>query len=69
MTDPLDEKLPEGLPARLRLAGWLIAAGMLVSMPTLVWNHAVSFFVFLCCGGLLTVAGVGIYLYSIARDE
>lgn len=59
---------PKGLPDRLRRAGWLIAGGLILALPTLFWNHSVSFFLFLCGSGVLTLTGIGIYLYAIARQ-
>ena len=40
-------QIPEEFPARLRWAGRLLAAGLLIELPTLFWPHTVSFFLFL----------------------
>ena len=36
--------MPEEFPARLRWAGRLLVAGLLIELPTLFWPHTVSFF-------------------------
>ena len=54
-----------GLAGRLRAAGVLIAAGLGVELVTLLWNHPVSFFLFLVPGAILVGAGMLLYLWSI----
>jgi predicted membrane channel-forming protein YqfA (hemolysin III family) len=51
---------------RLRLAGFLVALGLIVEAITLLWSHPTAFLVFLFGGGLLVAAGVVLYLVSIA---
>ena len=58
-------QIPEEFPARLRWAGRLLAAGLLIELPTLFWPHTVSFFLFLGGGALLAGAGMALYLYSV----
>ena len=36
-------QIPKEFPARLRWAGLLLAAGLLIELPTLFWPHTVSF--------------------------
>ena len=61
-------KLPSTLDERLRLAGWLILAGLVVELVTVFWVHALSFIVFISAGALLIGAGILLYLYSLVRD-
>ncbi len=58
-------QIPEEFPARLRWAGRLLAAGLLIELPTLFWPHTVSFFLFLGGGAMLAGAGMALYLYSV----
>ncbi len=63
-------RLPPELSARLRLAGILVAAGIIIELTTLFWNHTVSFLLFLSLGALLVGAGMLLYLWSVlARSE
>ncbi len=57
--------IPKEFPARLRWAGRLLAAGLLIELPTLLWPHTVSFFLFLGGGALLAGAGVVLYLFAV----
>ncbi|HWC18129.1 MAG TPA: hypothetical protein VG498_14000 [Terriglobales bacterium] len=54
---------------RLRLAGILIALGLLVELFTLAWNNPIAFLVFLGLGGLLIFAGIVIYLLSLVSPQ
>lgn len=51
--------------ARLRLAGGLIALGLLVQALSLLWNHPLSFVAFVSLGGLLVAAGIVLYLFAL----
>jgi len=51
--------------ARLRLAGSLIALGLLVEALSLLWNHPLSFVAFVSLGGLLVAAGIVLYLFVL----
>lgn len=50
---------------RLRQAGALVIAGLLVQGASLFWNHALSFILFISIGCVLFVAGAVVYLYAI----
>jgi uncharacterized membrane protein YczE len=54
---------------RIRLAGILLIAGLLVEMVTLRWSHPTAFLVFLLIGGVLMALGVGVYLLSLVSAE
>ncbi len=58
-----------GAAGRLRLAGLLIATGLLSALPTLFWTHPVSFFLFAGACGPLVVAGMLTYLWSGMGDR
>jgi len=51
---------------RLRISGILIVLGLLVEALSLVRIHPLAFLAFMVIGGALLIAGIGIYLYSIA---
>lgn len=51
--------------ARLRLAGGLIALGLLVQALSLLWNHPLSFVAFVSVGGLLVAGGIVLYLFVL----
>lgn len=53
---------------RLRIAGTLIALGLIAELLTLAWNNPISFIVFLAIGGLLMFAGIVLYLWSVLSD-
>jgi len=50
---------------RFRLAGALLALGLLVEAGTLFSSTAVSFLVFVLGGASLVVAGLLVYLYAL----
>ena len=50
---------------RLRLAGLLVIAGVLVQEMTLFWNHPLSFMAFLGLGGLAVFGGIVVYLLAL----
>ena len=54
-----------GAGKKLRLAGILIVLSLLVQAFSLVWDHPLAFVTFLFVGGLLLVAGVGVYLWML----
>lgn len=54
----------EGFARRLYISGWLIAAGLVVVLATLFWNHPVSMTLFLCLGAVLVLAGMALFLWS-----
>jgi hypothetical protein len=55
-----------GLEGRLRISGILIAVGLLVEALSLVRIHPLAFLGFMFIGGAFLLAGIAIYLYSIA---
>jgi uncharacterized membrane protein YczE len=61
---------PTKLEKRLRLAGLLVVAGLLVELVTLLWSHPTAFLFFLLLGGMLIGMGILLYLYSlVARRD
>jgi uncharacterized membrane protein YczE len=50
---------------RIRVAGILLIAGLLVELVTLRWSHPTAFLFFLLLGGLLMALGIGVYLLSL----
>ncbi len=54
---------------RLRQAGTLIIAGLLVQGASLFWNHALSFILFTSVGCLLFGAGAVAYLYAVVSNS
>ena len=50
---------------RIRLAGALTAAGLLVELLTFRWSHPIGFVLMLVAGGGLVVLGVGLYLWAL----
>jgi hypothetical protein len=51
---------------RIRWAGMLVVAGLLIQLLTMSWTHPLAFMAFLVVGCPLTVGGVLIYLASLA---
>ncbi len=62
-------RLAPRLSARLQWAGILIAAGLIVELATLFWNHTVSLFLFLGLGMLLVGGGMLLYLWSVVTGS
>jgi hypothetical protein len=62
-------KVTTRLEKRLRLAGMLMIAGLLVEAVCLLWARPLAFIVLVGAGGLLSAAGVLIYLYSVSAGE
>ncbi|MGH9513326.1 MAG: hypothetical protein ACRD2U_14430 [Terriglobales bacterium] len=54
---------------RLRCAGFLIAAGLLIQLATFLWNHPLSFIAFVVIGCPPVAAGVLLFLYSLVSEE
>jgi uncharacterized membrane protein YczE len=54
---------------RIRVAGILLIAGLLVEIVTLRWSHPTAFLFFLLLGGVLMALGIAIYLFSIVSAE
>jgi hypothetical protein len=55
-----------GIEKRIRWAGLLVVAGLLVQIMTMSWVHPLAFMTFLVIGCPLSLAGVLLYLYSLA---
>ena len=53
------------LTQRLRIAGVLIAFGLLIEAGTLLWNSPIGFLVFLGIGRLFIACGILIYLLTL----
>jgi hypothetical protein len=53
------------LEKRIRLAGLLIAIGLLVQLITLNWVHAISFMASMIIVIPLVLAGIAIFLLSL----
>ena len=51
---------------RIRWAGLLVIAGLAAQVTTLTWVHPLAFMAFLMIGCPLSLAGVLLYLYSLA---
>jgi hypothetical protein len=60
---------PTKIERRIRLAGSLLIAGLLVELVTLRWSHPTAFLFFLLLGGALMVLGIGVYLLSLVSAE
>jgi hypothetical protein len=56
---------PTKIENRIRLAGILLIAGLLVELVTLRWSHPTSFLFFLLIGGALMALGIIVYLLSL----
>jgi uncharacterized membrane protein YczE len=54
---------------RIRLAGTLLIAGLLVELVTLRWSHPTAFLFFLMLGCALMALGIVIYLLSLVSAE
>jgi hypothetical protein len=49
---------------QLRVSGILLILGLLIEGLTLVWNHPISFSVFLFVGGGFLLSGIVVFLYT-----
>jgi len=54
---------------RLRMAGVLVVLGLVVEGLSLLWNHPLSFVIFLGVGGLLLFLGIVIYLTALVSSR
>ena len=48
----------------LRVSGILVILGLLVEALTLVWNHPISFSLFLFVGGGFLLSGILVFFYT-----
>ncbi len=53
------------LQRKLKIAAYLLIAGLAVEGISLHWAHPTSFLLFISLGGILVVAGIAIYLIAI----
>jgi hypothetical protein len=53
------------LQGKLKMAAYLLIAGLAVEGITLHWAHPTSFLLFMGLGGILVLAGIAIYLIAI----
>ena len=60
---------PTKIERRIRLAGILLIAGLLVELVTLRWSHPTAFLFFLLLGGALMALGICVYLFSLVSAE
>ena len=54
---------------RIRVAGLLIIAGLLVELVTLHWSHPTAFLFFLLLGGTLMGLGIILFLLTLVSAE
>jgi hypothetical protein len=54
-----------GITRRLRISGILLILGLAVEALSLVWNRPLAFLLFIGIGGLFTLLGILVYLYSL----
>jgi hypothetical protein len=53
------------LQRKLKIAAYLLIAGLAVEGISLHWAHPTSFLLFISLGGILVLAGIAIYLIAI----
>jgi predicted membrane channel-forming protein YqfA (hemolysin III family) len=53
------------LHGKLKIAGYLLLAGLAVEGITLNWSHPTSFLLFIILGGVLILAGIVVYLVEV----
>ena len=51
---------------RIRWSGILVGGGLLIQLVTMAWAHPLSFMAFLMVGVPMMLAGVLLFLYSLA---
>jgi len=54
---------------RIRWSGLLVASGLIVQLTTMAWAHPLSFMAFLLIGCPLMLAGVALFLVSLASKD
>ncbi len=59
------------LESRIRLAGMVIAIGLLTQLATLVWVHPLSLIACALIAAPIVLTGIGIFLFSVvsARQQ
>jgi membrane protein implicated in regulation of membrane protease activity len=58
---------PQPIERRLQFAGSFLILALLIEAFTILWTRPVAFVVFVALGGVLFVAGILLYLYSLVR--
>jgi hypothetical protein len=53
------------LQSKLKMAAYLLIAGLALEGITLHWAHPASFLLFMTLGGILVLAGIAVYLIAI----
>jgi hypothetical protein len=54
-----------GLQQRLKVAAYLLIAGLIIEAVTLYWSSPLSFMLFIGVGGTLIALGIIVYLIAI----
>ncbi|MGH9397552.1 MAG: hypothetical protein ACRD18_11965 [Terriglobia bacterium] len=54
---------------RIRYAGILIAAGLIIQLITFIWVHPLAFMAFILISCPLVAIGILIYLYSLVATQ
>jgi hypothetical protein len=57
----------EQMELRITISGFLVAAGLIVQIVSLLWSHPLAFVVFLGAGVPLVAAGALLYLYALVQ--
>ena len=57
------------LQQRLKLAAYLLIAGLIIEAVTLYWSSPLSFMLFMAASGSLVALGIIIYLVAIVVDD
>ena len=58
-------KRPWQFHSKLQASGMLVLFGLLVEAVCLLWSRPIAFVILVSVGGLLVVAGVLLFLYSL----
>ena len=69
MTQTQNQNKEEFISKRLRLAGVLIALGLVVEGLSLSWSHPLSFLAFISVSGLLLFLGIVVYLTALVSPR
>jgi hypothetical protein len=54
-----------GIERALRASGILLILGLVVEVVSLIWERPLAFLLFVGVGGLLTLLGITLFLYSL----
>lgn len=60
-------ELSSRMQRKLKLAAYLLIAGLAIEGITLQWAHPTSFVLFIILGGVLVLAGIAVYLFALVR--